>query len=67
MYMNSNKREEARYLRDDPAHRAIVSKYQTVARSWAKKLIENEILLNGGYIRPRLHPPDRQGKAPAFR
>jgi hypothetical protein len=52
VYMNSNKREEARYLRDDPAHRAIVSKYQTVARSWAKKLIENEILLNGGYLRP---------------
>lgn len=52
VYLNSHGSEEARYLRDDPTHRAVVSKYQTVARSWAKRLIEKEILLNGGYIRP---------------
>ncbi|MGB5157778.1 hypothetical protein [Desulfobacterium sp. N47] len=52
VYLNSDKKEEARYSRDNPTHRAVVSKYQTVARSWAKKLIEREILLKGGYIRP---------------
>lgn len=52
VYLNSDKKEEARYLRDNPIHRSVVSKYQTVARSWAKNLIEREILLKGGYIRP---------------
>ena len=52
VYLNSDKKEEARYLRDDPTHRAVVSKYQMVARSWAKRLIEREISLKGGYIRP---------------
>ncbi len=52
VYLNSDGREEGCYLRDDPTHRAVVSKYQTVARSWAKRLVEREISLNGGCIRP---------------
>lgn len=52
VYLNSNGKEEARYLRDDPAHRAVVAKYQNLGRQWAKALIEKEISLKGGYIRP---------------
>ena len=52
VYLNSHGEEEARYLRDEPTHRAVVSKYQTAARRWAKALVEREILLKGGYIRP---------------
>jgi hypothetical protein len=52
VYVNSCGQEEARYIRDDPTHRAFVSKYETVARRWAKGLVENEILSKGGYTRP---------------
>lgn len=52
VYVNSCGQEEARYQRDDPTHRAFVSKYKTMARKWAKGLVEKEILSKGGYSRP---------------
>jgi hypothetical protein len=52
VYSNSCGKEEARYLRDNPTHRAAVSKYQALARQWAKGLVERAISLNGGHIRP---------------
>ena len=52
VYVNACEQEEARYQRDDPIHRAFVSKYQTMARQLAKGLVEKEILAKGGYIRP---------------
>lgn len=51
VYKNSCGHEEARYHRDDPTHRAFVSKYETIARRWAKELVEKEILSKGGYTR----------------
>lgn len=50
VYMNSCGQEEARYKRDDPIHRAFVSKHQTMARQLAKGLVEKEILAKGGCI-----------------
>lgn len=52
VYINMRGAEEARYLRDNPTHRALVSKYKTIARRWAKKLVEREITSNGGNIKP---------------
>jgi hypothetical protein len=52
VYINMRGTEEARYLRDNPTHRAVVSKYQTIARRWARELVEKEITSNGGYIEP---------------
>jgi len=48
----ANGGEKAQYLRDDPIHRALVSKYETLARQWAKRLVENEIVSQGGNIQP---------------
>jgi len=52
VYLNSDGKEEARYLRDDPTHRAFVSKYQTLARRLAKELVKRKISCKGGYICP---------------
>ena len=52
VYVGPNGREEARYLRDDPQHQALVFKYETTARQWAKMLVEKAIASQGGYIRP---------------
>ena len=52
VYVNSCGQEEARYQRDDPTYRAFVSKYETIARRWAKGLVEKEILSKGGYTWP---------------
>ena len=48
----ANGREEASYRRQDLEHHAFVSKYETIAREWAKRLVENTIASEGGYIRP---------------
>lgn len=48
----ANGREEACYLRHDLQHKAFVSKYETIARQWAKMLVEKAIASEGGYIRP---------------
>ena len=50
VYVNSNGNPEARYLRDDPQHQALVSKYETIARQWAKMLVEKTIESKGGCI-----------------
>lgn len=50
VYVNSCKKEEARYQRDDPTHRGFVSKYEVMARQLARGLIEKEILKEGGCI-----------------
>jgi hypothetical protein len=50
--VNHYGKKEARYQRDEPTHRALVSKYQTDDRQWAKELVEKEILSKGGYTRP---------------
>ncbi len=52
VYLNADGKEEARYQRDDPTHRAVVSRYQAEARWWAKGLVKKEILQNGGCVQP---------------
>lgn len=52
VYKKLTGKEEGKYQRDDPTHRAFVSKYETIARKWAKELVKKEILSQGGYIYP---------------
>lgn len=45
-----DKKEEARYLRDDSLHQAFVSRYESIARQLAKRLVEEVIASGGGRI-----------------
>jgi len=50
VYKNSDGGEEARFLRDDPSHMSLVSKYEMEARDWARKLVKREIMGTGGCV-----------------
>ena len=45
-----NGREVVIFKRNEPLHRAFVSKYQNIARQWAKNLVRREILESGGNV-----------------
>lgn len=50
VYINSNVKEEARFLRDDQSHISLVSKFEIKACDWASNLVKQEIIKNGGCV-----------------
>ncbi len=50
VYINTQNKEEARFLRHIPTHTALVTRFEQKAREWAINLVTQEIVNAGGHI-----------------